>query len=237
MAWSGWPFDTIDTTETQYSILFRILQITGVVGVPTGTTLKTFADSTGLTVKVPAGDVFIRGHYGRSTSQDTLTIVPGESQARIDAIVARLDPALNTITSAVVKGTAGTTPVAPTLQKTDAGVYELLLATVAVGANASTITAANVVDKRTFVGQEVGVWSTANRATSNPPAWFGFNTTTNKPEFWDGDSWESLTGNMEQTLANMDTQIDLLTALIGGHKINVQSTQPSGGSTNDLWFW
>jgi len=62
MAQSSWPFENIDTSETQYSQLMRNIG-EGVKGSSAGTQLKPFGDSTGLNVKVPLGESLVRGHY------------------------------------------------------------------------------------------------------------------------------------------------------------------------------
>ena len=164
MAETSFPFDSIDTTESQFSQWARNIG-EGVKGTNAGTELKVFADSTGMLVKLPAGQAMVRGHYYINTAQLSLTIATAHATlARIDAVVVELDPTANTILAKVVTGTPGASPVAPTLTQTDTGVWQQLLATVAVGAAVSTIAAGNVTDSRSFLG---GVTLTGTQTLSN----------------------------------------------------------------------
>lgn len=152
MAQSAWPFENIDTSETQFSQWARNIG-EGVKGTSGGTELKVFGDSTGMQVKVPAGYAMVRGHYYSNTAQETLTIAAAHATlARIDSVVLQLDPSANTILLVVKTGTAASSPSAPALVQTDSGVYEIRLANVAVAAAATTITSGNVTDTRTFIG-------------------------------------------------------------------------------------
>ena len=152
MAQTSWPFESIDTSETQFSQWARNIG-EGVKGSSGDTALKPFGDSTGLNVKVPLGQSLVRGHYYVSTATETLTITtPNATNPRIDAVVLELDPTANSILLKVVAGTPAVSPVAPTLTQTDAGIYQQLLGYVAVAALATIITAGNVTDARTFLG-------------------------------------------------------------------------------------
>lgn len=188
MAQTSWPFEAIDTTETQYSRLLRHIG-QGVIGVPGDNNLLVFADSSGMNVKVKVvgslSQAVIRGHMYQSTAQETLTIQASESNPRIDSIVLTLDPAANSIVLQVVKGTAAVSPVAPTLTQTDAANYQLLLANVSVAASATTISAGNVTDLRTFIGD---VWTTTARPVGTTGR-IGFNVSTGKIEVYNGSSW------------------------------------------------
>lgn len=192
MTQSSWPFEGVDTTETQYSRLLRNIG-QGVNGVPGDNNLLVYADSSGMNVKVKVAgglsQAIVRGHMYQATAEETLTISAAASSPRIDSVVLRLDPSANSIVLAVVAGTPAASPSAPSLAQTDTAVYELLLANVAVGASATTISAGNVTDKRTFIQN---VWTTANRK----PAFLGltgYNTTLGKLETYTGSSWEVVT--------------------------------------------
>lgn len=151
MAQTSFPFENIDTTETQFSQWARNIG-EGVKGSSGGTELKPFGDSSGMNVKVYAGQSMVRGHYYISTATETLTIAASNStNPRIDAVVLELDPTANSIVLKVLTGTAAVSPVAPTLTQTDAGIYQQLLGLVAVAAATGLITAGNVTDSRTFL--------------------------------------------------------------------------------------
>lgn len=152
MAQSAWPFENIDTSESQFSQWARNIG-EGVKGSSGGTELKAYGDSSGMQVKVPAGFAMVRGHYYSNTALETLTIAAAHATlARIDSVILELDPSANTILLTVLTGTAASTPAAPTLTQTDTGVYQIRLANVAVAAAATTISAGNVTDTRTFLG-------------------------------------------------------------------------------------
>lgn len=186
MAQTSFPFENVDTTETQFSQMFRNLNA-GVNGTPAGTELKVTA-GTGLAVSVAAGQAMVRGHYYISTAAEALTLTAANgSNPRIDAIVLTLDPTANSIILAKVDGTPAASPVAPTLTQTDAGVYQYLLATVLVPAAATV--PSTITDTRGFMGSRFGLWSTAGRPTSPVQGQVGFNTTLSAAEGWNGSAW------------------------------------------------
>lgn len=193
MAEVSFPFENIDTTETQFSYWARNFQDYGVKGVPGDTNLLVSGDDSGLQVRVAAGQAFIRGHYYQNTLQATVSILSAGSNTRIDAIVLELDPVANSITLKAVRGEAvASSPVAPALVQSDAGVYQMLLAYVTIPADTASITAGMVTDLRTFMGQRLGIWTTATRPAS-PVAnqTFGYNTTLGYHEVWNGTLWRS----------------------------------------------
>lgn len=158
MAQSAWPFENIDTSESQFSQWARNIG-EGVKGTSGGTELKAYGDSSGMQVKVPAGFAMVRGHYYSNTAIETLTIAAAHATlARIDSVILELDPSANSILLTVLTGTAASTPAAPTLTQTDTGIYQIRLANVAVAAAATTITSGNVTDTRTFLGAVSVAW-------------------------------------------------------------------------------
>ena len=189
MAELSWPFENQDTTETQYSELFKRLQNDGVAGDPATNILRVTGDSTGMNVKVAAGFAIVRGHIYQNTAQITLSITAASAQPRIDLVVLELDPTGNAIVAKVIDGTPAATPAAPTLTQTNDAIYQLAIASVAVGSNVTTISAANVTDARPFIGAQWGVWTTATRPTTTRVGLAGYNTTTGQPEFWNGTAW------------------------------------------------
>ncbi|WP_133163819.1 hypothetical protein [Cryobacterium zongtaii] len=125
----------------------------GVIRTPSGVELRAYANSSGLKVMVPGGSAFVRGHQYNNTELLTLPILGGGSQPRIDSVILHLEyGSVNRISMQIKQGTPGSTPQPAALIQTDTGVYELLLATVFVSANAATINAANVTDERVYSG-------------------------------------------------------------------------------------
>lgn len=186
----AYPFEAQDTTEADYSRLFRELQDSGICDTAGGTGFRASADSSGMSVTIAPGLAIVRGHAAYSTADEDLLIEPAASQARIDRIVLRLDPAANGITLGVLTGTPGAG--APAITETDSDVYELPLALVQVDAGAVTIAADRVTDERRFVGHRIGCWTTATRPRSARKARLGLNEGTGRWEYWTGSAWTDL---------------------------------------------
>jgi hypothetical protein len=149
MAQSSWPFENIDTTETQFSQWARNIGEGVRVGVADD--LEPFADNSGMNVKVRAGEALVRGHYYKSTAVETLTVTAADpTNPRVDLVVLELDPIANSIILKVIAGTPASSPVAPTPVQTDAAVYQQVIATVAVAVGVFSIESADVTDSRTF---------------------------------------------------------------------------------------
>lgn len=107
--------------------------------------------SSGMTVNVSPGWGFIKCKWIHNDAPFALTLDAADiALARIDRIVLRLNAAdtARSITIAVKKGTPGGTPTPPTLERVAGGVWELSLAQIAVAANATAITQANITDER-----------------------------------------------------------------------------------------
>jgi hypothetical protein len=190
VAITSYPFDSTAVTETDYSRLFREFQSTGVADGVGGNSLYTYADGTGMTVKVNSGFAIVRGHAIYSTATEVLTIAASGTASRVDRVVLKLDPAANSITLAVKTGAAGSTP--PALTQTDTGIYEMTLARVTVGANVTSISAASVQGERKFIGNTVGGWTTDTRPDSPRVGRLGFNQSTSTWEFWNGTAWSDM---------------------------------------------
>lgn len=193
MAETSFPFENVDVSETQFSRFFRNFQDYGVKGIPGDTKLNVSGDDSGLQVRVSAGEAFVRGHYYINTSQATVELLSAGLNTRIDAIVLELDPVENSIILKAVRGEEVLVdPVAPDLTQLDAGVYQMLLAYVTIPGSTSSITGEMITDKRTFMGQRIGVWTTDTRPV-NPLAnlTFGYNATIGFHEVWNGSDWVS----------------------------------------------
>ena len=193
MAQTSWPFENIDTTETQFSQWAR--NINEGIKQGTGSELAVSAPGGGMTVQVASGQAMIRGHYYSNTATETLTIAAANpSNPRIDSVVLELDPSVNTVILKVLAGTPAGSPVAPSLTQTDSGIYQLRLANVAVGAGVLQIVSGNLTDLRTYMFAGVGRWTTATRP-ANPVQnqTVGFNTTINQHEYWNGSAWVPFT--------------------------------------------
>ena len=189
MAITSYPFDGQTVTEAQFSYLFRELS-SGVAASSDSTAFRVSASGTGMTVTVQPGFALLRGHAVQSTAVETVTIPTADTAARTDAVVLRLDPAANTISLAVLKGTPGS--ASPALTQTDTGIYEIRLAWVTVPGGATVITASNVTEARQFTRGFVGSWWNSTRPASPRLGDLGFNRTTSTWEFWNGSAWTNL---------------------------------------------
>lgn len=193
MAISAFPFDNQDTTEANYSAFFRELQDSGVIGGFGDASLRVTADSTGMQIKIAPGAAILRGHCVISTAIETRAVTAASAQPRVDAVVARLDPAFDSITFMVLAGTpAASNPTPPTLQQMDTGLWDLLLGHVSVAAGAATIAAGNVSERRPWIGQRVGTWSADTRPLSPRRGRLGLNMTTSSWEWHNGTAWVAL---------------------------------------------
>lgn len=115
-----------------------------------GNDFQTIGDSSGMQVKVNTGECFMRGHYGNSSTQKTLSIASNASgNPRVDIAVIRVHFGNNNIVVDIVQGTPAASPVAPVVTQ-NTTMWETKLADVAVANGAVTITAANVTDRRTY---------------------------------------------------------------------------------------
>jgi len=149
MAQTSFPFENLDTSETQFSMWARNLG----EGVINGKLLELepFGDGSGMNVKVKSGQALVRGHFYDSTVQETLSIAAADpSLPRKDAVVLRLDPTANSILLTVITGTPNASPSLPPLIQTDGAVFDLLIGEVNVAAGAVVINSGNVVDRRTM---------------------------------------------------------------------------------------
>ena len=194
MAESSWPFhDGVDGTpvlEDQWSYMARQWAATGVVGAPGDANLQVFANGSGMEVHVRSGRASVRGHWFLSDAQETLAIAANSSgNPRIDRVVVQLDPSSNEATLAVLTGTPGTVPTAPSLTQTDTGVYELTLAQVAVVNGAASISALNVTDERTFTSVPYTPALSSLRPSSPVKGQRVWESDTGVSKVWNGSAW------------------------------------------------
>jgi len=191
MAEQSFPFENIDTTESQFSEWATNFQETGVQGSPTGTELGITVTGSDLNLTIAAGQAFIRGHYYINTSDLVLPVTSAGVNTRIDIVVVELDPEANTIVTKIVSGEAvSADPVAPTLTQSATGIYQLPIATLTIPTSTVVITSGMLTDTRTFMGNRIGIWTTATRP-ANPTAYqtLGYNTTIESHESWNGTAW------------------------------------------------
>jgi hypothetical protein len=223
MALTSFPFDDQDTTEGQYTTLFRELQDTGVVGSQDSDALSVSAHPTQLRAVVQPGAMIVRGHMLVLDEELEVALEPAGESVRYDLLVAKLDPAENGIDIVAITGTSNT--AGPTPEQTDTDVWEEPLALLRVNPGSSVIN--TVTDLRRFAGSRVGCWTTDTRpANPRKGQTIGYNVTLGYHEFWDGSQWTSLVPN---PVANSTRW--------NGYTLTVSTGTPSGSpSTDRIWI-
>lgn len=144
----GMPiFDRAETSDL-FRLLFAKLVSNGVLAAPDD--CFQVVSGEGLTVKVRPGFGLINGAFAYDDAENTLTLAAAPTQySRIDRIVLRCNYADRLCELVVKTGMAANSPVAPEIVQPAAGdYYELGLATIAVGANVTAVTQANITDTR-----------------------------------------------------------------------------------------
>ena len=117
----------------------------------TGLEMAVFGDSSGMQVKVPTGEVWIQGNWGKVSSTKILPIAAAHATlARRDLVVARNDFVNNRIEVDVLTGTPAASPTYPTLTQ-NTSIWEIQLGKVQVAAAATGIAAGNVQALQTYV--------------------------------------------------------------------------------------
>lgn len=153
---SAWPFNAGDgsvpsedrwTEQAQFYLTDGVVphRSTDVFTTGMSDEMVPFGDSSGMQVKVRTGRLFIKGHFGKLSTQTTLPLSAAHATlGRIDLVIGRLDKSNNLIEVVILEGTPSVSPAAPSLTQNDT-TYEITLATVTVDAAATTIAAGKVV--------------------------------------------------------------------------------------------
>lgn len=116
-----------------------------------GGEFRPYADSTGMQVKVPAGECWIRAQWGESDTEKTLPIAAADpTLGRRDLIVLRNDHVANKIVLDVLTGTPAASPVYPTVSQ-NTSIWEIQLGKVVVNPGVVTISAGDVTAVPEFV--------------------------------------------------------------------------------------
>lgn len=202
-----------------------------------GTPLKVSASS-GMNISVAAGTAFVQGSASATAGMytccldtaATLTVATSDpTNPRIDNVICQITDngdATSTTKVTLQTGTPAPSPVAPTLPSNS-----LLLATVSVAANTSTIVAGNITDKRVYTVASGGIvpMDTSGGITGQL-GHFAFDTTTQRLRVSDGS------GNaMPPHIGSGSSPV--------GSGTSVTTTIPSGTPTtivtqaanNDIW--
>jgi hypothetical protein len=110
---------------------------------------------TGMTVSVSPGGAVIQGHFFSLDAAQTLTVLPADpTYNRIDLVVVHLNWATGNMNLSIVKGTAASIYAAAQVTTNDT-VWEIPLAEIVVNTGVSSITSANITDKRFFTAKDI----------------------------------------------------------------------------------
>ena len=117
---------------------------------PTPSTQLEVSLTSGMGIKVAAGDAWIEGHKVQNTEDYTLTIDAADPlYSRIDRVVIFTDSSDNVRAGGirVLKGTEAVKPVAPSLTRND-DIYELCLAEITIQPNTTSLSVSDLKDTR-----------------------------------------------------------------------------------------
>ncbi|WP_017974375.1 hypothetical protein [Actinopolyspora halophila] len=117
-------------------------------------------------ILVRPGEVWIRGHWGKTDSARTFQITDAHATLdRIDRVVARANFDADTVELDVLTGVAADPAVAPPLTQNTGATWEIPLAQVSVPAGSSSVSADDITDDRQRFGFKR--WT-----TWTPPLWY-----------------------------------------------------------------
>jgi hypothetical protein len=141
------------TAEAFHKYLMRIYLAEGGYVVPSGSS-DTLGVSfvAGQTVAVAAGSAFVAGVYYNNSA--SLNVVLEDNPAgtnRIDRIIIRVDWAAQTVRIVAKRGTASSTPVAPSLTQNIGDIYEVSLAAVVVTPSFAGFGDEYIYDERQYI--------------------------------------------------------------------------------------
>jgi hypothetical protein len=145
--------DLREYNADDYSKYFRQFLSDGVYKKDAISNLGVTASGTNMTVSVGVGTAFVQGYMYENDAALTLTHDAAEATLdRIDRIVLRLDKTAENryVRLFVKKGTAASSPVAPSLQQ-DSFIHEIAIAQVRITAGKSFIEQTQVTDERAYV--------------------------------------------------------------------------------------
>lgn len=169
-----------------------------------GTNSLKVSPSSGLTLTISSGAMVLQGsgttqgaYVLVNSADDTVTLAAANATlARKDAVVARVFDTTDGVSGngnqwliSAITGTPAASPSLPSLP-TDA----VLLGEINVAANASSLVAGNIVDRRVFTVAQGGILPTTSTAlpTSPDPGQATFLTDTKVFQVWDGSAYQRL---------------------------------------------
>lgn len=190
MTQTSFPFENLDTTETQFSKWASALGGSGVIS---GAAVSA---GSGMSVNVAVGSAIVRGFYWEQDAVTNLAISSAHSTyQRKDYVVLHMKQTDNSVVLQVVAGTAdaggGTLP---TLTQTNTE-WQFPIGVVTVPAGAISIVSGNVASNRQALSLRVYPYATiADRpVVDSSEVAIGVNTTTRRLEIIISGTWYDLT--------------------------------------------
>jgi hypothetical protein len=213
VAQTSGPFDPVDPenpvapgetlTEADWELMLQHL-IDGVLGgYGSGGLAASPSGSTARGVDFAPGNALTRGHWYKSTAVETLTSAAnGAGSSRIDRGVLRLNRTANSVTLALVQGTAGggIPALADNATVTERPLWRWTIAPGATAVSALT-------DERQWLAAPVRPCSSTNRPTGPNRGEVAYETDTGRWIGWTGSAWVVLypvvssTGDVAVSLA------------------------------------
>lgn len=150
MAQTSYPYADDAVPEPEWLRMARLFRESGVIEGVDGQ-LQVSAVAGAMQVEVAAGQAWLDGFYYRSSAVETLNLATADNtDPRIDRVVVRSDRTAREATLQVLTGTPAAAPTPPPITQDHDGadVYDLLLATLTVGASATDVDGGVADDRR-----------------------------------------------------------------------------------------
>lgn len=190
MTQTSFPFENLDTTETQFSKWATALAGSGIISGAAVTA------GSGLSVDVAAGSAIVAGFYWESDAVVNLAVAAAHSTyQRKDYVVLTANQTANSVTLAVVTGSAdaggGTLPALTQ----NATTWQMPVGVITIPAAAVSLVSGNVASNRANLGLRVYPYATtADRPTvASGSNALGINTTTKIMELCISGTWYQIT--------------------------------------------
>lgn len=142
--WAGGPA----AAEADWGLFAQLWATDGVVRGGDSELVVTPTGTPDLNVHVASGQVWLQGFFGRWGTTTNFAVVPDATNPRKDIIVARDNFTTHKPELIYRTGTPAGSPVAPTPTRTAGVTWEIVLAEISVPANATSISAGNITDRR-----------------------------------------------------------------------------------------
>ncbi|MFQ6851281.1 hypothetical protein AAIB46_10330 [Streptomyces sp. 35M1] len=204
MAESSWPSPSYNdraVTDAEYEAIAARFSDNGVYGDPTDSAVVTAG--VGLTVNIrPAVTASVRGHaWASGTSTLTLAVAAnGTSSTRTDRAVLRLDRSDWTVRAAIKQGLPGAGVPTLTQQTGGTGVFEILLANIAVPPSATSV---SVTRGERYVGTRLRPCTSTPLTDPNPVLGeLRWETDTKRLSLYDGDELRTLHHRPDQMVVD-----------------------------------